>query len=181
MVGGCDMFDLKIIRHCDIDKESLGDIIRLKEQHWPHGICSQERWLQENLRPKDYHFLLYRLDENGYRLVGYLNLVNINAKFKEHELRCLGVGNVCIDKRYMSQGLGKYLISKVNIYIEKTNMTAILLCREQIVKFYRRCGWNKLNDILLFIGETFNNSIIMGYNITVGDLHNCRLFVDRNF
>jgi predicted GNAT family N-acyltransferase len=84
------------VKHKDLSKENLFEIINLKNQHWNYSVEQHKDWIQSNIDNDDYHLLLYN-DENN--LTAYLNMISILIiNESEKYTRGLGIGNVCVDK-----------------------------------------------------------------------------------
>mgnify|MGYP000882283822 CR=1 FL=1 len=171
------MSDIKwqIIKHGDTDLEMLIKIAGIKDQHWTHGIDSQIEWINKNIRYDDYHLLGY-VDE---KTVAYISIVHVNVSIDEKLLECLGIGNVCVDVEFGKNRLGSRLVCEANRFILDSGFTGILLCKSELIPFYKKNGWNVLE---------YNEAIVAGipYDKIVMILENeslrcSKIVIDKNF
>lgn len=168
----------KIIRHGDLQTGYALAIAEIKNQHWPYGIQSQIDWMNANIMENDLHLL--GLEENGdaYNLIAYLTLSRIKAVIDNQEDQFIGIGGVCIDKEHLHTGLGKILVEESNRYIVKQGMQGMLLCKDNLIPFYHKCGWQKVNYQSAEVAKEEYKFNIM----TLNGLHECRsISIDRNF
>lgn len=143
------MYKVKFIKHGDITPTIIDSIIVLKSVAWPYDRTSQLQWISNNIKDSDIHVLLY----SDSLLVSYLNLIDINLIVKGKEDKGLGVGNVCALEK--GKGWGKELIIRTNEYIVNNNFVGLLLCKQELVKFYSHFGW--LIDDSAIIYKVFIN------------------------
>lgn len=142
-------YSFKVIKNSRLSEEKLKEIVEIKNQSWQYPFESQVKWLKNNLFDNDLHLLMY----NGNSLVGYLDIVEVSVKIGENTEEMLGIGNVCVDKSYLKQGLGKKLVLRANEEIKKKNKKGVLLCQESLVGFYKKCGWSVVRYDTLEIKE----------------------------
>lgn len=161
----------------DLSDSKRNEIIALKRQHWPYDLESQREWMRKNLNDSDVHVCL----EKDGELVAYLNLAKIDVCFGEKKTAMTGIGNVCTHKLYLHQGLATELVLKVNEYLISEGMKGILLCHEQLLSFYIKCGWNDISNNLfeIYIGKQKYKLCTMCYNYSPPK--NTIAIIDRNF
>lgn len=132
----------QIIMHRNIPDDVLCSISLLKDELWTYGIENQKKWMEENLKKEDFHFLYYK-----NLLVGYLNLVNRKIILNEkNNFSVLGVGNVCIKKSEQGLGLGGLMIQEINSYLKTNKQIGVLLCKTNLVDFYKNNNWNLIPE-----------------------------------
>lgn len=137
------MQKLQIVRHGNLSIKEALDIIEIKSIAWPYDADSQFQWMIRNLQENDLHFLL-RDDKNG-EISAYLNLVELEAYFEDNlKVPCWGLGNVCV--REKGKGRGQEIMLLLNDYIKNNNLTALLLCRDKLIGFYTRVGWEEIEN-----------------------------------
>jgi predicted GNAT family N-acyltransferase len=130
---------ISFVKHKELSKENLAEIINLKNQHWNYSVEQHKDWIQSNIDDDDYHLLLYN-DENN--LTAYLNMISILIiNESEKYTRGLGIGNVCVDKTKKKKGLGLFLMQIANYFINNSEFQGLLLCKESLVPFYKKAGW----------------------------------------
>ena len=112
-----------------------------------------------------------------------LNVANVEVEFDNSKHSMLGIGNVCVDKRFTKLGYGSVLMSCVNMFIKSMNSCGILLCKEKLLDFYSSSNWKRVysKDILVE-GESFNDYTMIydPYNIIYSTSINS-LVINRNF
>lgn len=140
----------------ELNNSEITQILKLKDEHWCHGIDSQRIWFDTYIKKDDYSICLY--EENI--LVAYLHMVNVNVNLNNN-IQCMyGIGNVCVTKKLEHMGLGLKLMFQANATLVRDKKTGILLCRDRMVPFYELCGWNRVQKMEAGY-ETVN---IMFYN-----------------
>lgn len=164
-----------IVQHENLTDDCLDEIARLKQQHWQYPAESQKKWIQSNLRPNDIH-LLMKID-NQY--VAYLSISIINMLIDGQDMLGKGLGNVCVDKAYQGQGLGKKIVEKASEIIKAAGDTGILLCRRHLMPFYERCGWSKIRYGTAEVDGKGFDEVVMMFNSDLEHITNMSL--DRNF
>ena len=75
-----------------------------------------------------------------------------------------GVGNVCVSKDNEHAGIGAILMVAANAYLKRTKSCGLLLCHENTLDFYRKCGWQRLKPESSFVEETPYSHFIMVYD-----------------
>lgn len=137
------MNKLQIVRHGDLSIKEAFDIIEIKSTAWPYDADSQFQWMIRNLQENDLHFLLR--DAKDGNITAYLNLVELEADFDDNvKVSCWGLGNVCA--REKGKGKGREIMLSLNDYIKNNNLTALLLCKDKLIGFYKRVGWEELEN-----------------------------------
>lgn len=144
--------EIEIFKHSEIDIASLKQIINVKSIAWPYTLAEQLRWIAKNLNNDDLHVLL-KSDDNA---IAYLNLIEIEVYVDGSSRKAYGLGNVCAKEK--GKSYGTELMKKVNDFLIEKNHIGILLCKSNLVEFYRKNGWSLLgkNKIQL----SFNNDEI---------------------
>ena len=166
-------FKTKFVRHSDMKSDEIQKIISVKQQYWDYSFESQMKWINDNLFDDDYH-LWFEL--NTGEIIAYLNIVNLDVRVDESNKRLLGIGNVCVDKNVLGNGLGKLLMQTANYYIKNTNEVAILLCKKHLLGFYQKAGWHVYNGDMMLQKVIFKD-IVMFSKV----FHCSSIFINRNF
>jgi predicted GNAT family N-acyltransferase len=143
-----------------LSQQDIDTLIEIKQQHWPYPYEAQIKWINDNIKSDDYHLFLYLNDE----FVGYLNIVHIIVIMDGREIDDYGIGNVCVSKKYAHIGLGSVLMSVANSWLKKQEKIGFLLCKDELIDFYRQAGWSllKVNSTLICGNQCYVN--IMFYN-----------------
>lgn len=171
------MSDIKwqIIKHGDTDLGLLIKIAGIKDQNWTHGIDSQIEWINENIRYNDYHLLGY---VDG-KIVAYMSIVHVNVSMDEKLLDSLGIGNVCVDEEFGKKRLGSRLVCEANRFILDSGLTGILLCKRELIPFYKKNGWNVLEYKAAIVAGILYDKIVM--LLENESLRCTKLVIDKNF
>ena len=165
----------KIVKHTDLSIDDLHSIAVLKNQHWPYGIDSQIRWTKENVFDEDFHLMGMNED---YRLVAYITISRLSVVIDGVSNEVLGIGGVCIDKEFEHHGYGKKMVNEANSFIQCQSLMGLLLCKENLVAFYKKCGWLDIEfECALVAGNAFSHKIMAFPNMFM-----CKsIAIDRNF
>ncbi|WP_373219450.1 GNAT family N-acetyltransferase [Ruminococcus sp. 5_1_39BFAA] len=164
-----------VVEHKDLSGKTRNSIAELKNQHWSYGIKSQIDWMNKNIQADDYHLL--GVDSSGV-LRAYLTLVHIQVKYDGKDDDALGIGGVSVDKSVEHSGIGKQLVSVANAYIKKKGKMGLLLCKDRLTEFYKKCEWVNVDCKIAYVdGQTFENVVM----IYPHELKCESISIDRNF
>lgn len=145
----------KFIKHSDCNSKQLLQIGELKQQHWYYPLASQIEWMNKNLKNDDIHLII----QNETEFLAYLSLRTVNVILEDNDnFEIIGLGNVCTNIAYKGTGLGYAIIKLAEYFVLKEKSNFILLCKNNVKKFYEKCG------LIEYTGE-----IILSKNIK--DLH----------
>jgi predicted GNAT family N-acyltransferase len=154
------MISLKhdLIPHREISEEFLGQIVRLKSQHWNYTNEQHLDWIKKNIQRDDFHLVV----ENGEKkVIAYLNLVKILISFdNKNEEEYLGIGNVCVDHLFVGTGLGLLIMNTTNFYLKYLGKRGSLICKPNLNAFYSKANWIK-----------FNGEFVIGNNLGTSSLY----------
>lgn len=156
-------FKIRFIEDSKLNENMVREIIKIKQHHWNYSYDEHKKWMDENINEDEHHLIILN-SRNG--AIAYLNIVKTSIIYNDIEEKVLGVGNVCVDKKYSGQGIGQLIMGICNYYLSSYEKRSILLCKSNLVKFYEKSGWIKyegevyINDIK-YKGELmFTNRII---------------------
>lgn len=150
---------LQCIKHKDITKQQLDDIIKIKTVAWNYPYERQLTWIDEHIHENDIHCVL--LCDN--RPVAYMNLIDTWMCIDGEKISIWGVGNVCSIEKGM--GYGKELMEKVNSFILAQSKVGLLFCRDKLVSFYIKFGWNLVNPLQIEGIDSLNYINVMLFNL----------------
>lgn len=144
------MYTLKVIRHSDVSRAELDEIIKIKTTAWPYPEEKQMEWINANLKNSDLHLILLKNNE----AVAYLNLIDIELEIDNKLFKAFGVGNVCAAIK--GKGYGNKLMNKTNQFIIDKKRVGLLFCKKELVDFYEKVGWIWVdkNKLTLTIGNS---------------------------
>jgi predicted GNAT family N-acyltransferase len=126
-----------------LKKKDILGIIRLKNSHWNFGISSQLSWFSnnKNVFKNDFHFFL----KNIKKVFGYVQLGKrkyiLNSKEKNYYL----FRTLIILKKERNKKLANKIMNEVSNFIKKKKLPGFLLCKKNLIRFYEKYGWVKLN------------------------------------
>ena len=151
--------ELEIIKHSNISQEDLLRVIDIKNAAWPHPIESQLKWIVENQSKDDLHVILKDSNEN----LAYMDLCPVSAVVDDHQMRFMGIGNVC--SKTKGKGHGGILIALVNKYLEDNNLKGMLFCKDHVMRFYTHYGWQVIpSDTVTIEGDSHEGIYTMCFN-----------------
>lgn len=168
----------KVIRHEDLTYEQMQDVIQLKEEHWKYGTESQLKWIQNNICENDVHILGYIDSEDNP--ISYLNLVHLNVIIDGKKISYLGMGNVCVSKKYEHKGHARALILFSNDYIREHGGKGITLCRNGKEKIYSKYSWINLKKSFVTVGGKPFGDTVMLLDDTL-DKNTDNIIISKNF
>ena len=153
-------FKFFYIKHSSLDEERIDQIVRLKMQHWHYAYDSQINWLSNYVDKDAVHLLLFQ-EEMMEDLLGYVLFINVMVSDFNVSCMAYGVGNVCIDNSYRHKGWGNILMQEVRRYICENKRLGILFCATELIRFYKKNGWENIKSISsdkqIFIGDSICN------------------------
>lgn len=174
VVVNMEMMNFNFISHKDCSKNILIEIANLKTEFWHYPLEEHLHWMERNILPDDVHLLLR--DKKGV-LIGYLNLITLTCQIKGGVEDCIGVGNVCVGRIFQHQSLGYLIMQLAEYYLYKMKKNGMLLCKDVLASFYKKCKW------VVFDGEILN---IQGERqrcclFTTSPIHSPFIIIERNF
>ncbi|MBW8362809.1 MAG: GNAT family N-acetyltransferase [Kaistella sp.] len=129
--------EIKFIPHAKCSDNLLYKISALKKQHWNYPVQEHLRWFKANLSADDVHVCVF-IDGS---LIAYTTVLNIEYKIQNVAATALGIGSVCVDKEYLNQKYGFFVVQAATIYILRQNILGFLLCKDDLVPFYEKNNW----------------------------------------
>lgn len=166
-------FYVRMVENSCLSNKEQQRIIMLKQQHWHHPMQSQINWMKENIRNGEYHLWLGQPDG---QIIAYLNFVFLSVRFENRVEELVGIGNVCVDKALSGKGIGLLLMQICNYYIKCQDKKAVLLCRKDLVSFYKKSGWKEYLGSTVLLGKEYKESIM--FSVLPEEK---RVEIERNF
>lgn len=168
----------KVVKHKDLSMTEGLRIAYLKDQHWPYGLESQILWMKDNIAMDDVHLLGEEQDGDKVDLKAYITLTNLSVVVDGLHINCLGVGGVCVDKAMQHLGIGRLLMQEAGKYIKEEKQLGILLCKDSLVPFYKKCGWKLFRyKAALVAGKNYEHNIMLFDK----DCTCSNIIIDKNF
>ena len=165
-------YSLVSLKTSKLNKNKIIQISNLKDSLWSFGINSQLEWFKNNIKKNDIHNLLYFKS----KLIGYTLLrrrsFNNNNKLKK---RYLLFDTLVIHKDYRNKKLSNLLMIFNNTIIRETRLFSFLICKNNLVSFYKKYDWIKINKKNIKVvdhpfstnGMVFNTNKIKKYNFYI--------------
>ena len=165
-------YSLVSLKTSKLNKNKIIQISNLKDSQWRFGINSQIEWFKKNIKKNDIHNLLYLKS----KLIGYTLLrrrsFNNNNKLKK---RYLLFDSLVIHKDYRNKKLSNLLMIFNNTIIRETRLFSFLICKNELVDFYKKYSWIKLNKKNINVidhpfstnGMLYNTNKIKKYNFYI--------------
>ena len=142
------MINIELIKHSDVSKNAIDEIITIKNEHWRYSYEQQLEWLDKNILESDYHLLVRNSEA---RLVAYLNMVLLILTLENGvNIQFIGIGNVCTTLANKNQNLGNLLLSASAYYLKSNSIPSCLFCKENLIGFYMRNGWKLFEGFVYF-------------------------------
>lgn len=95
-------------------------------------------------RPKDLHLFV----DVDARPVTHVGLLRQTVTVGEHEVKVGGIGAVVTELKAHGKGYASYAMRyAANLMCQQWGVDfGLLFCREQLVKFYERLGWQRVKE-----------------------------------
>ena len=137
-------YNLFSIISSKLKDNQIKSICLLKDEQWKFGIKSQMKWYRKNIKKNDIHNLFYIKS----KLVGYTLLRKRTCEIRSLNKRTnyLLFDTLIIDKKYRDKNLSNLLMSFNNTIIKQSGYFSFLICKKELVSFYKKNKWIKLND-----------------------------------
>ena len=157
-------FCLKSIASSKLTNNEIKQICLLKDEQWKFGIKSQLKWFKNNIKKFDLHNLFYVKS----KLVGYTLLKKRTFKIQSLKKNIyylyLLFDTLIIDKKYRGMKLSDLLMSFNNTIIKQSGVPSFLICSNELVGFYKKNNWTKLNNKVFSVVDHSFSSNGMVYN-----------------
>ena len=165
-------YSLVSLKTSKLNKNKIIQISNLKDSQWRFGINSQIEWFKKNIKKNDIHNLLYLKS----KLIGYTLLrrrsFNNNNKLKKMYLL---FDSLVVHKDYRNKKLSSLLMIFNNTIIRETRLFSFLICKNELVDFYKKYSWIKLNKKNINVidhpfstnGMLYNTNKIKKYNFYI--------------
>ena len=165
-------YSLVSLKTSKLNKNKIIQISNLKDSQWRYGINSQIEWFKKNIKKNDIHNLLYLKS----KLIGYTLLrrrsFNNNNKLKKMYLL---FDSLVVHKDYRNKKLSSLLMIFNNTIIRETRLFSFLICKNDLVDFYKKYDWIKLNKKNIKVldhpfstnGMLFNTNKVKKYNFYI--------------
>ena len=137
-------YNLCSIISSKLKNSQIKSICLLKDKQWKFGIKSQMKWYRENVNKNDIHNLFYIKS----KLVGYtlLRKRTCETRSLNKKTNYLLFDTLIVDKKYRDKKLSNLLMSFNNSIITQSSYFSFLICKRELISFYKENKWIKLNN-----------------------------------
>lgn len=149
---------IEIKKTAELAAEEIRKINMLKNRYWKYTEQEHMTWFKENIGPEDWHLLVWK----DSILLAYLNIIHVDVSFDYDLYRLMGIGNVCTAKEH--SGAGAIMMATANAFVKKMNACGILLCKNNIVLFYKKSNWEMYDASEVFVASQKYTHNIMVYD-----------------
>ena len=154
-------FNLKSITSKNLTKKQINLICKLKDQKWKYGKKSQKEWFIKNIKRNDVHNLLYI----GSKMIGYTLLRKRTYSSGQAKIsKYLLFDTLIINQKYRAKKLSSLMMNFNNIVIKNSGYFSFLVCKKELINFYKKYDWKKLDNKKFILKDHFNSSYGMIFN-----------------
>ena len=170
------MFNLKSTLSNKLTYKVIKEICFLKDKQWRYGIKLQLKWFKNNIKKNDLHNLFYI----NSKLIGYTLLRKRTYKYENlnNKIQYLLLDTLILDKKFRSRKLSSLLMNFNNEIIKYSGLSSFLTCEDELVDFYKKNNWKKLNKNKFNIGDNIFTSNGMIYN-RIGFNKKCIFYINK--
>ena len=172
-------YNLISIISSNLTESQIKSICELKDKQWKFGIKSQIKWYKKNIKRGDIHNLFYIKS----KLVGYTLLRKRTCKIGNLNggelLKYLLFDTLVIDKKYRGRKLSSLLMSFNNTIIKQSGYFSFLICKKELVSFYKKYEWSKLKSENIFVVDHFFSTNGMIFNEKKVSNKKYNVFINR--
>ena len=146
-----------------LKKKEILDIVKLKNSQWNFGISSQLKWFnnKKNVFRDDFHFFLKKEE----KIIGYVQIGKRKYILDTKEKNYYLFRTLIILKKERSEGLANKIMMEVSKFIKKKKRPSFLICKKNLIRFYKKYGWVSLNKKKFKIEDHKNLMSGMIYNL----------------
>ncbi len=168
MVSGFNHKNIKVrfktVLTKNLSKHLIKNIIYLKMEHYKYNFNNQYKWFKKNIQNMDKHNLaLFKNEIIGYTCLRQKKILIGRKKI----LKILLFDTCVVKKKKRNAGIGTKLMNYNNKIISKSKKPSLLLCKQKLIKFYKKFNWKNIKKSkVLFVDHKQNKLFIMSYKFT---------------
>lgn len=135
---------IKIQRYTDLNSATKVELQTLIENEFGHiPIVKETSWALPDWT------IIYYLEEE---IATFYNVVIREISIDEHKIKAAGINNVITPAKFRGKGYStKMLTETTNLLFEDIQADlGLLLCADNLIPFYNRLGWYKVNCPVYF-------------------------------
>ena len=151
-------------------------ILQLKIQHYKYTYSKQLLWFKNEIKQNDLHNIIFY----NKKLIGYTCLRKKKYLSTENQFKKNLIFDTCvIDNRYRGLGFGAMLMKFNNKIIKKSKKPAFLLCKKNLISFYKKFKWEKISKKKIsFMDHDTKNLNFMCKNFKKRSNSNTKIFLN---
>ena len=123
-----------------LKKKEIKKICLLKDSQWKYGLESQMKWFRDNIKKNDIHNMFFIKNI----LFGYTLLRERKCMIGGRERKYLLFDTLIILKSFRNKRLSYLIMNFDNKIIKQNKKMSFLMCRPNLIKFYKKFGWMKI-------------------------------------
>ena len=153
------------IKTSQLNKNTVNEILYLKDSHWKYGIKSQLNWYKKFTMDDDIHNLLLINDKiMGYTSLGTRSFEVIDSKKNKKKFKYLLFTTLVLHKKVRNFSYASKMMKFNNNIIKKNSMPSFLLCHNKIINFYKFFNWSKIDKSIFSVPDHESLLVGMIYN-----------------
>ena len=157
----------------ELKKNQINEICKLKNTHWRYSFKSSLEWFKDYVKKNDIHNLIY----SNSKLIGY-TLLRIRTLFLEKKKKkYLYFDTFIIKKKYRKKNISNYLMKLNNKVIKKNKKISFLICKKEMINYYKKFGWSKMNRKIFLIKDQKFNKSGMCFNCVINSKKKYRFYL----
>ena len=135
---------LEIKKHSELDRELKRKLDNFIEEEFGHiPIVKETEWAKP-----DWTIILF---QNGH-IATFYNIIERKILVDSNEMKIAGINNVITPKKFRGNGFATKILRETESFIfeDLKSELAVLLCADNLIPFYNRLNWNKINCSVYF-------------------------------
>lgn len=135
--------EIVVVAHSELTAEVEGGLRGLFDAEYGQDFGGWDPELPYGYAPHDVHVVA----RQGRRIVGHVGWARRTIGVGVHEIVIAGVGGVLVSDDVRGQRCGERLMSRAASTMSDAGGIdfGYLGCREEVVEFYRSCGWVRIS------------------------------------
>lgn len=147
--------EIKILskKTCQLNRSQILEICKLKNSYWKYGLKSNLMWFNNYTKKNDINNLMFI----NSKLVGY-TLLRIRTFFcGNSKKKYLYFDTFILDKNFRGKSLSSFLMNANLQSITKSKKISFLICLKNMIKYYKKFGWEILSKKKFLIRDHKSN------------------------
>ena len=121
-------------------------IFQLKKTHYKFSFSSQKIWFNNHIQAQDKHLVLFnKKDVIGYNVLKFRK-INFQYLGKKIPGKAYIFDTLVINNKFRNLGFSKLIMNKSNNIIKKKKYISFLVCKRNMIKFYKYYNWKIIPD-----------------------------------